>query len=108
SYVEPVECLMVDAMDLTGGTRLVAIPEDEYAEKIKEVYPHAEEDLVDFLQRCKLNNTQAMLCPRCSAVFDKKATDGPNKFVPFVKNKGNWSNQRPIANKNVIQHRSVH
>ncbi|MCI08338.1 hypothetical protein A2U01_0029414, partial [Trifolium medium] len=51
SYVEPVECLMIDAMDLTGGAQLVAIPEDEYAEKIKEVYPHAEEDLVDFLQR---------------------------------------------------------
>ncbi|MCI93176.1 hypothetical protein A2U01_0114474, partial [Trifolium medium] len=36
SYVEPVECLMVDAMELTGGAQIVAIPEDEYAEKIKE------------------------------------------------------------------------
>ncbi|MCI86645.1 hypothetical protein A2U01_0107926, partial [Trifolium medium] len=36
SYVESVECLMVDAMDLTGGTQLAAILEDEYAEKIKE------------------------------------------------------------------------
>ncbi|MCI83851.1 hypothetical protein A2U01_0105127, partial [Trifolium medium] len=25
SYVETVECLMVDAMDLTGGAQLVAI-----------------------------------------------------------------------------------
>ncbi|MCI97180.1 hypothetical protein A2U01_0118481, partial [Trifolium medium] len=26
SYVEPVECLMVDAMDLTCGAQLEAIP----------------------------------------------------------------------------------
>ncbi|MCI58073.1 hypothetical protein A2U01_0079326, partial [Trifolium medium] len=49
-----------------------------------------------------------MLCPRCSTVFDKKAIDGLNKFVPFIKNKGNWSNQKPVANKNVIQHRPIH
>jgi len=33
-------------------------------------YPKAEEDLIDFLNRCKISNTNAMLCPRCSAVFD--------------------------------------
>ncbi|MCI84902.1 hypothetical protein A2U01_0106180, partial [Trifolium medium] len=49
SYIEPVECLMVDAMDLTGGTQLVAIPEEEYDEKVEEVYPSVGEDLIDFL-----------------------------------------------------------
>ncbi|XP_045831592.1 uncharacterized protein LOC123922985 [Trifolium pratense] len=39
SYVEPVECLMIDAMDLSGGAQLVSIPENEYYEKMKVVYP---------------------------------------------------------------------
>ncbi|MCI67951.1 hypothetical protein A2U01_0089210, partial [Trifolium medium] len=39
SYVEPVECLMLDPMDLIGGTQLIAIPEEEYDQKIEEVYP---------------------------------------------------------------------
>ncbi|PNX59109.1 hypothetical protein L195_g051249, partial [Trifolium pratense] len=82
SYVEPVECLMIDAMDLSGGAQLVSIPENEYYEKMKVVYPGAEEELIDFLQRCKLNKSEVMLCPRCSAVFDKKATEGLNKFIP--------------------------
>ncbi|MCI83756.1 hypothetical protein A2U01_0105032, partial [Trifolium medium] len=43
SYVEPVECLTVDAMDLTGGAQLLAIHEEEYDEKIEEVYPSAGE-----------------------------------------------------------------
>ncbi|MCI93214.1 hypothetical protein A2U01_0114512, partial [Trifolium medium] len=51
------------------------IPEEEYDEKIEEVYPSAGEDLIDFLQRCKLNNSEAILCPRCSPMFDKKATE---------------------------------
>jgi len=33
-------------------------------------YPKAEEDLIDFLNRCKISNTNPMLCPRCNAVFD--------------------------------------
>ncbi|CAJ2668523.1 unnamed protein product [Trifolium pratense] len=64
SYVEPVECLMIDAMDLSGGAQLVSIPENEYYEKMKVVYPGAKEELIDFLQRCKLNKSEVMLCPR--------------------------------------------
>ncbi|MCI38750.1 hypothetical protein A2U01_0059979, partial [Trifolium medium] len=41
-------------------------------------------------------------------VFDKKATDGLNKYVPFMKNKSNWSNQKSMANRNVVQRRPVH
>ncbi|MCI37050.1 hypothetical protein A2U01_0058274, partial [Trifolium medium] len=106
--VEPVECLMVDAMDLTGGAQLEAIPEEEYEQKIEEVYPSAGEDLIDFLQKCKLNNSEAILCPRCSAMFDKKATASLNKYVPFTKDRENWSNKRPQRNKNVIQRKPIH
>ncbi|MCI26698.1 hypothetical protein A2U01_0047895, partial [Trifolium medium] len=84
TYVEPFDCLMVDAMELTP---IKAVPEEEYAEKIKVVYPHAEEKLVDFLNRCKLNNTEVMLCPRCSAVCDKEATACLKDYMPFVNNK---------------------
>ncbi|MCH79898.1 hypothetical protein A2U01_0000659 [Trifolium medium] len=92
SYAEPFDCLMVEAMEVT---QIQAVPEKEYAEKIKVVYPRAEEELVDFLNSCKLNNTEVMLCPRCSAVCDKEATAGLKNFMPFVNNKGKWPNQRP-------------
>jgi hypothetical protein len=108
SYVEPVDCMMVDAMDISGGAQIIAIPETEYAEKIKVVYPQAKEELIDFLQRCKLNKIEVMLCPRCSAVFDKKATDGLNKYVPFAKNKGNWPNKWLMTSQNMIHARPVH
>jgi len=31
-----------------------------------------EEELIDFLNHCKLKNSEVMLCPRCSLVFDKR------------------------------------
>ncbi|MCH81893.1 hypothetical protein A2U01_0002687, partial [Trifolium medium] len=68
SYVEPFECLVMEAMEVT---QILAVPEEEYTEKIKVLYPQAEEELVDFLNRCKLNNKEVMLCPRCSVVCDK-------------------------------------
>ncbi|XP_045802327.1 uncharacterized protein LOC123895902 [Trifolium pratense] len=108
SYVEPVECLMIDAMDLSGGAQLVSIPENEYYEKMKVVYPGAEEELIDFLQRCKLNKSEVMLCPRCSAVFDKKATEGLNKFIPFRRNKENWPNSRPMKKQNMAHAKTIH
>ncbi|WJX34135.1 hypothetical protein P8452_22274 [Trifolium repens] len=49
---------------------------------MKVVYPRAEEDLIDFLNRCKLKNKGVMLCARCSAVCDKEATAGLKKFQP--------------------------
>ena len=48
----------------------------EYDQKMEEVFHKAGEDLVDFLNRCKLEDSEVMLCPRCSAVFDKKAAKG--------------------------------
>jgi hypothetical protein len=108
SYVEPVDCKMVDVMDLSGGTQIVAVPEEEYVEKINVVYPRAEEELIDFLQRCKLNKTEVVLCPRCSAMFDKKATDGLKKYAPSATNKDNWPDKRLITSQNTIHPRSVH
>jgi len=62
--------------------------EDQIAEKMKTTYPEAEEDLIDFLNRCKISNTHAMLCPRCSAVFDKEAAKSVEGFRPQPNRKG--------------------
>jgi len=48
-------------------------------------YPKAEEQLIDFLNRCKLNNSEVMFCPRCSLVFDKEATKGIDNFNTNLK-----------------------
>ncbi|KEH15116.1 hypothetical protein MTR_2170s0010 [Medicago truncatula] len=64
------------------------VTEDQFAEKVKVAYPKAEENLIDFLIRCKISNTNAKLCPRCIAIFDKKATKSVKGFQPQTKRKG--------------------
>jgi hypothetical protein len=64
------------------------VTEDQFAEKMKVAYPKVEEDLIDFLNRCKISNAHAMLCPRCSAVFDKEAAKSVEGFRPQTKRKG--------------------
>jgi hypothetical protein len=106
--------MMVDAVEIAS---MKAVTEEEYAKKIQELYPEAEEELIDFLNKCKLNNTEVMLCPRCSAVCDKEATAGLKSYVPYVDNRGKWLNKKPnhIAwpykkpdwNKHVVQGPSI-
>jgi hypothetical protein len=91
SYVEPFECLMVNAAE---AAPIKAVPEEEYAKKFQEVYHKAEEELVDFLNRCKLNNTEVMICPKCSAVCDKEAIASLKHCVPYADNKRKWPNQK--------------
>ncbi|KAK2384028.1 hypothetical protein QL285_071424 [Trifolium repens] len=86
---------MLEALNLTEGGQLVSIPEEEYENKVEEVYPQAGETLLDFLQRCKENDGEATLCPHCSAMFDKKAAAGLNKFLPHSQGRNNWPNQKP-------------
>jgi hypothetical protein len=105
SYVEPFKCLMVDAME---ASPVRAMTEREYEEKVKSVYPQAEEELIDFLNRCKLSNTKVMLCPRCSAVCDKEATAGLRNVTPYVDNRTKWSNARPYQSMAVNQGPTIH
>lgn len=67
SFVKPVNVLMVDIVETTEAN------EPNYQEKLKVVFPKAEEELIDFLNQCKLKDFEVMLCPRCSSVFDKEA-----------------------------------
>jgi hypothetical protein len=99
-YAEQLACMMVEATEVTN-VQVEEILKEEYAEKMKVVYPQAEEELIDFLNRCKLNNKEVMLCPRCSAVFDKEAAEGLRNYKPFASQKGKWQNQRPDKGKGV-------
>src|SRR3954470_21864602 len=46
----------------------------DYNKQVKVIYPKAEEELRDFLNRCKLKYYRVMLYPRCSSVFDKQTS----------------------------------
>ncbi|PNX81972.1 hypothetical protein L195_g037997, partial [Trifolium pratense] len=105
SFVEPFECMMVEAIE---ATTMQAVSEEEYAEKIKGVYPQPEEELVDFLNRCKLSNKEVMLCPRCSVVCDKEATANLTNYVPYVKDKGKWPRQGLNKRKEIVQAPTIH
>jgi len=59
------------------------------------VFPKAEEDLIDFLNICKISSSPVMLCPRCSAVFDKRAAKNVEGFRPQSKRKGKWADKWP-------------
>ncbi|KAK2415615.1 hypothetical protein QL285_038080 [Trifolium repens] len=95
-YAEPQAIMMVEAMEVSE-VQVEKIPEEEYFEKMKVVYPRAEEDLIDFLNRCKLENKGVMLCARCSAVCDKEATAGLMKFQPVANRQG--ANPKPPRDK---------
>jgi hypothetical protein len=92
NYVEVYDCNMVDVVD---PALVKVVPEKEYEKKVQEVYPKAEEELVDFLNKCKLNNAEVMLCPRCSAVCDKEAMNGLQNVVPYAENKRKWLSPKP-------------
>jgi hypothetical protein len=78
------------------------IPEKEYFEKMKVIYPRAEEDLIEFLNRCKLENKRVMLCARCSAVCDKEATAGLKKFQPATNKQGAKPKQYQDKGKDIL------
>ncbi|XP_045822003.1 uncharacterized protein LOC123914884 [Trifolium pratense] len=84
TYVEVYDCNMVEVVD--AAAPIEAVPEEEYEKRVHEVYPNVEEELVDFLNRCKLKNSEVMLCPRCSAVCDKEAIAGLQNVVPYAEN----------------------
>jgi len=102
AIVDVVEGLFVEAEVDVAECKMVDITKDEerveettterqFNEKLKIVSPTAEEELIDFLNRCKLKNSKVMLCPRCSAVFDKEATKGLEGSIPTPKKRGKWS-----------------
>ncbi|KEH41296.1 hypothetical protein MTR_1g048120 [Medicago truncatula] len=80
-------------VDITKDTELVeeTAREPQFDVKLKTTYPTVKKELIDFLNRCKLKNYEVMLFPRCSAVFDKEATEGLKGSIPKPKKRGKWS-----------------
>lgn len=56
-------------------------PNDD--DKTLEPCPKDEDDLVDFLNRCKLKDSEVMLCLRCSNVFDKETAKKLETANPY-------------------------
>lgn len=74
NFVEPDNVMMVE---ITKNPSSKVEDENmlDYIVKVKVVYLNAKEELIDLLNRCKRKRPEVMLCPQCSDVFDKEATN---------------------------------
>ena len=90
-FVEPVEINIVNISEYDEADMLEKIDESPDVD-IAEVYARADEDLVDFLYRCKNKGSQVCLCPRCGAVSDKVAAENFQK-LQLGKSKGSGLNR---------------
>lgn len=87
-FVDPVEINMVHIAEVPGEDMLTKTPDIEMLEGIgespdvemAEVYPKENEDLMDFLYRCRDKGSQVSMCPRCSAVMDRQAAENYQKL----------------------------
>ncbi|KAI5422456.1 hypothetical protein KIW84_045776 [Lathyrus oleraceus] len=78
-FVEPVEINMVEINEYDEANMLEQTGESPDVD-IAKVYPMADEDLVDFLYRCKNKGSQVCICPRCGAVTNKIAAENFQKL----------------------------
>ena len=51
--------------------------------------------MVDLLHRCKIEDSEVMLCPRCSAIFDKKAAKSLEDLKIQALEKKPWVDKWP-------------
>ena len=65
------DCQVVEALEGPKVSNEV-ISESEISKKMKVAYSMAEEELIDFLNRCILRNSEVMMCTRCSDVWIRK------------------------------------
>lgn len=72
--------MTIDIID-NNNTQVVEVSPLDYTKHVKMVYPKVEEELVDFLNRCKLKDSEVILCSRCNVVFDKEVVKGLEKFI---------------------------
>ena len=49
--------MMVEVAELMEDSKAQEVTQQEYDQKVEEVYPQAREDLVYFLNRCKLEDS---------------------------------------------------
>lgn len=75
-YSEINDCMMIEATEgLEEEITAETFEGPDNTKKLEEIYPQAGESLEDFQEKCKVTGSEAALCPRCNAVFDKKAAE---------------------------------
>ena len=42
---------------------------------MESAYPQPGESLADFQEKCRVNGSKVLLCPKCSAVLDEKVAE---------------------------------
>lgn len=96
-YVEPVDIMIVDTITSVGNEDSKPNNKDQTTH----AYPKVEEDLVKFLNQCKLIDSEVMLCPRCNSVFDKEAAKKLERANPYQAKKFVWQDKpkEPSSNK---------
>lgn len=78
-FVEPVDIMVVNTV--TSARDEDKKPNDE--DQTAKAYPKHEKELINFLNQCKLEDSEVMSCPRCSSVFDKEAAKEMEKTNPY-------------------------
>src|ERR1051325_6373298 len=59
-----------------------------------DVYPKPEEELLDFLKRCKSQGSIVGLCPRCSALTDREAVEN-FRLLQIARGRQQWNRRDP-------------
>lgn len=90
NVVEPVGINMDTITDFDMEARDEAFESNE----IEAFYPKAGEGLLEFLHQCKDEDSEVMMCPRCSAIFDKRVAKKVES-VEQAKRKENWRRRKP-------------
>ncbi|XP_058727022.1 uncharacterized protein LOC131598439 [Vicia villosa] len=95
------EALFAEAVNI-NMVELSEIPDDMLEESIGEtpqvrlfdVYPRMDEDLLDFLFRCKNQDSQVGLCPRCSTLTNIVAAENFQK-LQLERGRAQWKRRDP-------------
>ncbi|KAI5385258.1 hypothetical protein KIW84_072022 [Lathyrus oleraceus] len=83
----------INMVEVTQGDQAEVSEDRRRKEYQRLAYPKEEENLIEFIKRCQKMRTEVMLCPRCSAVFYRKAATN-REAVDKAKRKENWGTTR--------------
>ncbi|KAI5447939.1 hypothetical protein KIW84_015401 [Lathyrus oleraceus] len=83
----------INMVEVTQGDQAEVGEDRRRKEYQRLAYPKEEENLIEFIKRCQKMRTEVMLCPRCSAIFDRKAATNL-EAVDKANRKEHWGTTR--------------
>ena len=110
NYVEPIgiDVLMVELKEEAIEVEDIEITIDEFEQSEAEIYPKSGDTLVEFLTKKQDTDHEVMLCPRCSAVFDKAAakafeeSEMKKQYEMLVaKKKAEWKAKKTLSTNGI-------